>query len=240
MLVLLNDLSSVLLYITGDPTVLKLYPLAVSLKGARAGNADRQVSRWYGRQISPPFLYLPFHLIPSHSVLCYCLARFFQPFPTMYWLSCPLLKAAVSQLENQGLVTQWERKLQVMWLNVYSYTVDVRDTSIITKNIVDLPFPAVALALMKMITANMFKQASPELLMEMKMAHDRYAEERWGMLSVRNVSVSPSQFQEPSCWLIHQMVHSSSPAHNPRNAIDHFYTWLVASAWPIWSHTTLG
>ncbi|CAM9527467.1 unnamed protein product, partial [Sphacelaria rigidula] len=60
----------------GEPTVLKLYPLAVSLKGARAGNGDR------------------------------------QPFPTMYWLSCPSLKAAVSQLENQGLVADWERRLQ--------------------------------------------------------------------------------------------------------------------------------
>lgn len=29
---------------TGEPTVLRLYPLAVSLKGARSGNADRQVS----------------------------------------------------------------------------------------------------------------------------------------------------------------------------------------------------
>lgn len=29
----------------GEPTVLKLYPLAVSLKGARAGNTDRQVSK---------------------------------------------------------------------------------------------------------------------------------------------------------------------------------------------------
>lgn len=29
--------------IEGEPTVLKLYPLGVSLKGARAGNADRQV-----------------------------------------------------------------------------------------------------------------------------------------------------------------------------------------------------
>lgn len=31
----------------GEPTVLKLYPLAVSLKGARAGNGDRQVSTSY-------------------------------------------------------------------------------------------------------------------------------------------------------------------------------------------------
>lgn len=37
----------------------------------------------------------------------------FQPFPTMYWLSCPSLKAAVSQLENQGLILEWERRLQV-------------------------------------------------------------------------------------------------------------------------------
>lgn len=61
---------------SGEPTVLKLYPLAVSLKGARAGNGDR------------------------------------HPFPTMYWLSCPSLKAAVSQLENQGLVGDWEQRLQ--------------------------------------------------------------------------------------------------------------------------------
>ncbi|CAM9739748.1 unnamed protein product [Ectocarpus sp. 6 AP-2014] len=61
---------------TGEPTVLRLYPLAVSLKGARARNAER------------------------------------QPFPTMYWLSCPSLKAAVSQLENQGLILEWERRLQ--------------------------------------------------------------------------------------------------------------------------------
>ncbi|CAM9242552.1 unnamed protein product, partial [Ascophyllum nodosum] len=91
----------------GEPLVLKLYPLAVSLKGARAGNAER------------------------------------QPFPTIYWLSCPTLKSAVSQLENQGLVREWERKLQ----------------------------------------------ASPELLMEMKMAHERYAEERWAMLSETDVAI---------------------------------------------------
>eukprot|EP00903_Cladosiphon_okamuranus_P012755 g11923.t2 len=30
----------------------------------------------------------------------------------MYWLSCPSLKAAVSQLENQGLISEWERRLQ--------------------------------------------------------------------------------------------------------------------------------
>lgn len=30
----------------------------------------------------------------------------------MYWLSCPSLKAAVSQLENQGLVSDWEQRLQ--------------------------------------------------------------------------------------------------------------------------------
>lgn len=37
-------LSSPSLPRAGEPTVLKLYPLAVSLKGARAGNGDRHVS----------------------------------------------------------------------------------------------------------------------------------------------------------------------------------------------------
>lgn len=39
-----NELPGHSLRETGEPTVLKLYPLAVSLKGARAGNGDRQVS----------------------------------------------------------------------------------------------------------------------------------------------------------------------------------------------------
>ncbi|CAM9408377.1 unnamed protein product [Choristocarpus tenellus] len=61
---------------SGEPTVLKLYPLAVSPKGVRAGNTER------------------------------------QPFPTMYWLSCPALKATISHLEKNGLVVEWEKRLQ--------------------------------------------------------------------------------------------------------------------------------
>lgn len=41
------------------------------------------------------------------------MSALFQPFPTMYWLSCPSLKAAVSQLENQGIISEWEQRLQV-------------------------------------------------------------------------------------------------------------------------------
>lgn len=157
--------------------MLRLYPLAVSLKGARARNADRQVStraleqqrkgRWLLSCVDL-FYYFSYHSVQqffcanlrvSLSLLypdteCVCCVWFaleflssrrkpfasetvkglstflfvvfclpiplpslcvtFQPFPTMYWLSCPSLKAAVSQLENQGLILEWERRLQVL------------------------------------------------------------------------------------------------------------------------------
>ena len=53
------------------------------------------------------------HVVGSQAHVAFDAHRLPQPFPTMYWLSCPALKAAVSQLENQGLVTEWERRLQV-------------------------------------------------------------------------------------------------------------------------------
>ena len=35
-----------------------------------------------------------------------------QPFPTMYWLTCPQLVAAVSRLEAAGGVERWTRRVQ--------------------------------------------------------------------------------------------------------------------------------
>jgi Protein of unknown function (DUF501) len=37
-----------------------------------------------------------------------------QPFPTIYWLCCPQMKCDVSRLEVQGLVQQFEARLQVV------------------------------------------------------------------------------------------------------------------------------
>jgi Protein of unknown function (DUF501) len=39
-----------------------------------------------------------------------------QPFPTIYWLCCPQMKCDVSRLEVQGLVQQFEARLQVKFM----------------------------------------------------------------------------------------------------------------------------
>jgi Protein of unknown function (DUF501) len=44
-----------------------------------------------------------------------------QPFPTIYWLCCPQMKCDVSRLEVQGLVQQFEARLQVEYIINYRY-----------------------------------------------------------------------------------------------------------------------
>lgn len=36
-----------------------------------------------------------------------------EPFPTLYWLTCPMLRALVSAMESAGAVDEWTRRIEV-------------------------------------------------------------------------------------------------------------------------------
>ncbi len=37
-----------------------------------------------------------------------------NPFPTLFWLTCPRLKKEISHLEREGMIDQWERDGEMM------------------------------------------------------------------------------------------------------------------------------
>ena len=84
----------------GEPTVLQLYPLAKrdfyaggksdgrKYKSRQRGSTDRCIRDWR---------------TPDGGVL--------EPFPTMYWITCPKLRILISQLEENGIVLTMEQRL---------------------------------------------------------------------------------------------------------------------------------
>jgi hypothetical protein len=88
-----------------------------------------------------------------------------QPFPTMVWMSCPVLKAQISKLEVDGLVDIFEERLNCDG-------VDTADISIGSDDLTPPP---------------------PTFLDRMHRAHQQYASERWTRFSDEHKEYVESQ-----------------------------------------------
>ena len=77
------------------PVVLKLYPLAIREIQSFSNGNKRRGRKFQAAKNKP---------VEQNDEI--------EPFPTMYWLTCPILKNIISLLEHKQYIKQFEEKLQ--------------------------------------------------------------------------------------------------------------------------------
>ena len=98
------------------------------------------------------------------------------PFPTLYWLTCPHVSRAISELERAGYARIfWERLLSLQQPEQSSPKISDCDSKVGTSNIMD----------MQVMEAEV-DTSSIEWKNQWRDCHEEYASERWNSLSVED------------------------------------------------------
>ena len=74
----------------------------------------KKVSEQLGRVPTGALSVVAYTATKDPAVICVDPLHGGNPFPTLYWLTCPHLKKEISHLERKGIIGQWERDKEMI------------------------------------------------------------------------------------------------------------------------------